>query len=68
MKVTIKVAVPDTSLSDSTNLRQKTTKAGRIARALAVFRVEEVFVYKTGFLPPSKIRDADLRSSDLFGR
>lgn len=60
MKVTIKVAIPDTSLSDSTNLRQKTTKAGRIARALAVFRVEEVFVYKTGFLPPSKMRDADL--------
>ncbi len=58
--MTIKVAIPDTSLSDSTNLRQKTTKAGRIARALAVFRVEEVFVYKTGFLPPSKMRDADL--------
>jgi predicted SPOUT superfamily RNA methylase MTH1 len=58
--MTLKVAIPDTSLADSTNLRQKTAKAGRIARALAVFRVEEVFVYKTGFLPPSKMRDADL--------
>lgn len=58
--MTLKVALPDTSLTDSTNLRKKTAKAGRIARALAVFRVEEVYVYKTGFLPPSKIRDADL--------
>ena len=56
----LKVALPDTSLTDSTNLRKKTAKAGRIARALAVFRVEEIFVYKTGFLPPSKMRDADL--------
>jgi len=56
----LKVAIPDTSLADSTNLRKKTAKAGRIARAMAVFRVEEVFVYKTNFLPPSKMRDADL--------
>ena len=58
--MTLKVALPDTSLADSTNLRKKTAKAGRIARAIAVFRVEEVFVYKTGHLPPSKMRDADL--------
>ena len=58
--MTLKVAIPDTSLTDSTNLRKKTAKAGRIARALAVFRVEEVFVYKTGLVPPSKMRDADL--------
>ncbi|TFG30845.1 hypothetical protein EU528_07725 [Candidatus Thorarchaeota archaeon] len=58
--MTLKVALPDTSLADSTNLRKKTSKAGRIARALAVFRVEEVFVYNTGYLPASKMRDADL--------
>ena len=58
--MTLKVALPDTSLADSTNLRKKTAKAGRIARAIAVFRVEEVVVYTTGHLPPSKIRDADL--------
>ncbi len=56
----LKVAIPDTSLTDSNNLREKTGKAGRIARALAVFRVEEVFIYKTGHLPSSKMRDADL--------
>ena len=56
----LKVALPDTSLSDCTNLREKTAKSGRIARAIAVFRVEEVLVYKTGYLSPSKMRDADL--------
>ena len=56
----LKVAIPDTSLTDSTNLREKTGKAGRIARALAVFRVDEVFVYKTGHLATSRMRDADL--------
>ncbi len=58
--MTLKVAIPDTSLIDGTNLRDKTTKIGLIARAMAVFRVEEVLVYNTGFLPPSRIRDADL--------
>jgi len=56
----LKVALPDTSLIDGTNLRDKTTKTGIIARAMAVFRVEEVLVYNTGFLPSSRIRDADL--------
>lgn len=56
----LKVALPDTSLIDGTNLREKTTKTGMIARAMAVFRVEEVLVYNTGFLPSSRIRDADL--------
>ncbi len=58
--MTLKVAIPDTSLIDGTNLRDKTTKTGLIARAMAVFRVEEVLVYNTGFLPSSRIRDADL--------
>ena len=55
--MTLKVAIPDTSLTDGNNLREKTGKAGRIARALAVFRVEEVLVYKTGLLPSSKMKD-----------
>jgi predicted SPOUT superfamily RNA methylase MTH1 len=58
--MTLKVAIPDTSLIDGTNLRDKTTKTGLIARTMAVFRVEEVLVYTTGFLRPSRIRDADL--------
>ncbi len=55
----LKVALPDTSLIDCTDLRQKTVKVGQIARVLAVFRVCEVLVYNTGKLRPSQKRDAD---------
>ncbi|MHA1905943.1 MAG: putative RNA uridine N3 methyltransferase [Candidatus Thorarchaeota archaeon] len=43
----LEIALPDTSLSDCTNLRQKTIKIGQIARALAVFKVEKVLIYET---------------------
>ena len=58
--MTLRVAIPDTSLSDCTDLRQKTVKAGSIARALAVFRVESVHIYDTGMLSPGEKRDAEL--------
>ena len=63
--MTLKVAIPDTSLIDCSDLRQKTTKAGSIARALAVFRVEFVHIYDTGLLSPDRKRDADLLSKIL---
>ncbi|MGQ4911916.1 MAG: putative RNA uridine N3 methyltransferase [Candidatus Thorarchaeota archaeon] len=59
--MTLKVAIPDTTLTDCSNLREKTTKLGRIARALAVFRVEEVLVYST-----SKLRSKDARDVELI--
>ena len=58
--MTLKVAIPDTALTDCSDLRQKTVKAGSIARALAVFRVDNVYIYHTGTLATSKKRDADL--------
>ncbi len=58
--MTISVAIPDTSLVDCPNLREKTAKVGQIARALAIFRAESVFIYKTGQLAASKKRDVDL--------
>ncbi|MFW9957188.1 MAG: putative RNA uridine N3 methyltransferase [Candidatus Odinarchaeota archaeon] len=58
--MTLKVALPDTSLIDCTDLRQKTVKVGQIARTLAIFRVEEVFVYSTEKLRATQKRDADL--------
>ena len=58
--MTLSVAVPDTSLVDCPNLREKTAKVGQIARALAIFRAESVFIYKTGQLVASKKRDVDL--------
>ena len=58
--MTLRVAIPDTSLTDCSDLRQKTVKAGSIARSLAVFRVESLYIYDTGMLSPEKKRDADL--------
>ena len=58
--MTLKVAIPDTSLTDCSDLRQKTVKAGSLARALAVFRIESVYIYDTGLLEPGKKRDTDL--------
>jgi predicted SPOUT superfamily RNA methylase MTH1 len=58
--MTLKVALPDTALIDCTDLRQKTVKAGQIARILAIFRVEEVVVYNTEKLRATQKRDADL--------
>lgn len=43
----IQIAIPDTALSDSSDLRQKTTKLGQIARTLAIFRVERIIIYPT---------------------
>ena len=60
MLLVLEVAIPDTSLIDCTDLRQKTVKVGTIGRALAVFRVEQVYIYKTGNLPQSQKRDVDL--------
>jgi predicted SPOUT superfamily RNA methylase MTH1 len=58
--MTLKVAIPDTSLTDCTDLRQKTVKVGQIARALAIFRVDEIIVYTTGKLSSAQKRDAEL--------
>jgi hypothetical protein len=58
--VTLSVAIPDTSLSDCSDLREKTVKLGSMARAFAVFRVEEVLIYETGNLEPKDQRDAGL--------
>lgn len=58
--MTLKVAIPDTSLIDCTDLRQKTVKVGQIARAAVIFRVEEVIVYGTGKLLSTQTKDADL--------
>ncbi|UCE09083.1 MAG: hypothetical protein JSW61_08830 [Candidatus Thorarchaeota archaeon] len=58
--MSLNVAIPDTSLSESGDLRQKTIKAGRIGRALAVFRVEHAVVYDSGLLDDSMSQDANL--------
>ncbi|MFW9911104.1 MAG: putative RNA uridine N3 methyltransferase [Candidatus Thorarchaeota archaeon] len=58
--MSLHVAIPDTSLVDCSDLRQKTVKSGILARAMAVFRVERVIVYETGNLRSKTKRDSDL--------
>ncbi|TXT57005.1 MAG: hypothetical protein BAJATHORv1_20603 [Candidatus Thorarchaeota archaeon] len=55
--MTLSVAIPDTSLADCSGLREKTLKVGTIARALAVFRVDTVYIYTSGWLEDSDRRD-----------
>lgn len=42
----ITVAVPDTSLIDSKSLLEKSLRIARFARALSIFRVEKLYVYR----------------------
>jgi predicted SPOUT superfamily RNA methylase MTH1 len=56
----LRVAIPDTSLVDCSDLREKTVKVGSLARAMAVFRVDVVMVYKTGHVPGGQKKDVDL--------
>ncbi len=45
-KLQIFVAIPDSSLSDEKNLREKTIKIGRLARSFAIFGVNKILLYK----------------------
>ncbi len=56
----LEVAIPDTSLVDCSDLRQKTVKVGSLGRAMAVFRVDVVTVYETGRVPSSQKKDVNL--------
>jgi len=56
----LEVGIPDNSLSNCADLREKTVRAGMLARALAVFRADSIFVYKTPHSPRSNSGDSDL--------
>jgi predicted SPOUT superfamily RNA methylase MTH1 len=45
-KLQLFVAIPDSSLSDEKNLREKTIKIGRFARSFSIFGVSKVLIYK----------------------
>lgn len=61
----LSVALPASILSEAGSLRDKTIKAGFIGRALAVFRVEEVIIYRDLYGLKNQERDAALISSLL---
>ena len=44
--MTLSIAIPDSSLKDETTQVNKTRKISIIARACAIFRVKEIFIYK----------------------
>ena len=51
------IAVPASVISDTPHLREKTAKIGLIGRAAAIFRVDEIVVYRDS---PKAAQDADL--------
>lgn len=51
------IAVPASIISDTPHLREKTSKIGLIGRAAAIFRVDEIVVYRDD---PSKTQKAEL--------
>lgn len=59
------VAIPDSSLTDCSDLREKTLKVGVIARALAVFKVDTAVVFRSGPVRDDQKREADLLSNLL---
>ncbi len=55
------IAIPASVISDTPHLREKTSKIGLIGRAAAIFRVDEIVVYRDN---PSESQTAEL---DLIG-
>src|SRR5579875_2145683 len=53
----VHVAIPDSLLMEDRDLRDRTVKVGFVARALAIFRVERVYVFK------DPVEDTDERES-----
>jgi predicted SPOUT superfamily RNA methylase MTH1 len=51
------VAIPASFISDTPHLREKTSKIGLIGRAAAIFRVDEIVVYRDN---PKAVQDAEL--------
>ncbi len=42
----LEVQLPASLVADGSDLRQKTLKIGQVARALSIFRVDKVSIYK----------------------
>ena len=58
----ISIAIPDSSLSDENTLKDKSNKISKIARACAIFQINEIFIYHETF---GKKSDAQLMSTIL---
>jgi predicted SPOUT superfamily RNA methylase MTH1 len=56
----LSVAIPDSSLSDQQSKRDKTIKISQFARAFAIFRIRDVYVYHDHTITSSNNNDLDL--------
>ncbi len=56
------IALPDTLLSDSGHLREKTVKLGAVARSCGLFRVQKIFIFRD---QTEKTGEADLMKTIL---
>ena len=56
-KKKLTIAIPASVISDTPHLREKTAKVGLIGRAAAIFRVDEIVVYRDS---PKVAQDIDL--------
>ena len=54
LKTKIAIAIPDTSVSDVFDIGEKTNKLGIIARSMAIFQVDTLFIYKDQTISGSK--------------
>ncbi len=50
------IAIPASVISDTPHLREKTAKLGLIGRAAAIFRVDEIIVYRDNPEGKSRMR------------
>lgn len=56
----ISIAIPDSSLSDESTQKDKTNKISKIARACAIFQIDEILIYHD---PSGNNKDAKLMST-----
>ena len=47
--MTLSIAIPDSSLSDEITQKEKSSKISKIARACAIFQIDEIFIYHETF-------------------
>jgi predicted SPOUT superfamily RNA methylase MTH1 len=59
-KKKVVVAIPESVISDTPHLREKTSKIGLIGRAATVFRVDEIVVYPDNSRKGKQRNEADL--------
>jgi predicted SPOUT superfamily RNA methylase MTH1 len=50
------ITIPDSAVSDCTDLRTKTEKVFQIARVAAIFQVQDILLYHDPFLKPSRAK------------